>query len=151
MARSLVAVAVAVQLGLVFGASSHGFGEAISWVSLEEARALGKPTFLLIHKSWCGACKALKPKFAASAEIAALSSRFSMVNTEDDEEPSGADYSPDGGYIPRILFLDASGNVLKDVINEGGSPQHKYYYPDPNAILASMNRVLASLPAEQEL
>lgn len=129
----------------------HLRADSINWVTLDEARTLGKPTMLLIHKSWCGACKALKPKFAASAEIAALSAQFSMVNTEDDEEPQGEDYSPDGGYIPRILFLDSQGSVLKDVINAGGSPQHKYFYPDPSAILASMNAVLARSSASDEL
>lgn len=47
----------------------------------------------------------MKPKFASSSEIEALSKHFVMVNTQDDEEPSGSKYMPDGGYVPRILFL----------------------------------------------
>lgn len=40
-----------------------GFGEDINWVSWEDAIETAlekdKPIFLLIHKSWCHACKGL--------------------------------------------------------------------------------------------
>ena len=67
---------------------------------------------------------ALKPKFGASPEVAKLAEKFVMVNVEDDEEPEGAEYSPDGGYIPRILYIK-NGEVQKDVYNTGGSDKYK--------------------------
>lgn len=119
---------------------ANGLGERINWMRLEEgykvAKSEGKPLMLIIHKSWCGACKgnaffpaklppaanklhqfvsflALKPKFAESDEIFELSKKFVMVNTMDDDEPKAGDdrYTPDGGYIPRILFY---GTLLRD-------------------------------------
>ncbi|MFH4974486.1 hypothetical protein AB6A40_001195 [Gnathostoma spinigerum] len=40
---------------------AHGFGDDIDWVkwddAIETALDQNKPIFLLIHKSWCHACK----------------------------------------------------------------------------------------------
>ncbi|ETN85234.1 hypothetical protein NECAME_16850 [Necator americanus] len=78
---------------------AHGFTDEIDWVEWDRAigvaKDLNKPIFFLIHKTWCGACK----------ELIELSKKFVMVNVEDDDEPEDDKYAPDGGYIPRILFL----------------------------------------------
>lgn len=56
---------------------------------------------------------AFKPKFAGSAAALELSQHFVMVNTIDNEEPKETKYEPDGGYIPRILFLGKLRNLSK--------------------------------------
>ena len=74
---------------------------------------------VIIHKTSCPACKSLKPKFSSSDEISKLSNNFVMVNANNGEDPSSdPKLSPDGSYVPRILFLNPEGELLSDVINE---------------------------------
>eukprot|EP00116_Pleurobrachia_bachei_P013493 sb/3473755/ len=99
-----------------------GFGEKYNWVPWEQAKTVAKsedkPIMLILHKSWCGACKRLKPIVSVSDEILELSQKFVMVNSEDDEAPMGDDsFSLDGGYIPRIIFLDSAGNIRPEFAN----------------------------------
>ncbi|XP_049885739.1 thioredoxin domain-containing protein 12-like [Pectinophora gossypiella] len=125
----------------------NGFGSHYVWAgSLESGIQIAsnhkKPVMVIIHKSWCRACKNLKPKFASSPEIQQLSKHFVMVNLVDDEEPKSSSYAPDGSYIPRILFISPNGRIDGEIVNEEGSTQHKYFYSKPEQIARSMKKVL---------
>jgi len=126
---------------------SRGFGDNIEWkpfrTALQEAERLGKPIFLLLHKSRCGACRRLKGEMSSSKELAELSDQFLMVNAEDDEDPHrNPIYNIDGGYVPRLFFLGPDGHPTP-VFNEAGQASYKYFYYTAEQILASMKRALS--------
>lgn len=132
----------------VASASAPWNGDHIQWVPWEQAVATAKreekPIFMLIHKTWCSACKALEKDFSASAEIEALSEHFVMANVEDDDEPSDKQYNAQGSYSPRILFLYPDGAVA-DVINDSGDPGHLHFYGDAPSIVRSMLKALGAI------
>ncbi|KAK5965861.1 ThioredoXin Domain Containing protein [Trichostrongylus colubriformis] len=145
----------------VFGAKktskadlSNGFRTDIDWVHWDNAigvaKDLNKPIFLLIHKTWCGACKGLQREFSNSpkmSDLIELSKKFVMVNTEDDDEPEDEKYAPDGGYIPRILFLDTDAEPLK-TNNEAKYKNNKYFYPLVPQVVDGMKRALDEFEAK---
>jgi len=125
----------------------RGFGDDVDWVSyedgLKQAKESGKPLLVLLHASWCGACRALKPKIEKSAEFKELVKQFVAVNAQNDESPHDLpEYKIDGGYVPRIIFANSNGDLLRDYINREGNPQYKYFYSTAEPLLASMKQVL---------
>uniref|UniRef100_A0AC34QPL5 Thioredoxin domain-containing protein n=1 Tax=Panagrolaimus sp. JU765 TaxID=591449 RepID=A0AC34QPL5_9BILA len=135
---------------------SNGFGDDIAWVkwedAIETALEVNKPIFLLIHKTWCHACKALKKTMQQSNARKAfkkLSEYFVMVNAADDEEPFEEEYRPDGKYIPRLLFLDKNGDLISEIKNKKAEyKNYSYYYSSPADILNSMKDVLRHFEIE---
>lgn len=134
---------------LAVGAAADGFNaKRISWVewdkAVDTAKRLDKPVMMVIHKSWCAACKQLRQKFVGSAEIELLSQHFVMANVEDEDEPAEEKYSPQGGYSPRIMFLHPNGDVA-DVVNTHGDPSHLHFYGTAEEVVRGMLAALRTL------
>jgi protein-disulfide reductase (glutathione) len=53
--------------------------------------------------------------------------------------------SPDGGYVPRCLFLDSAGVLKRNVFNSAGNPKFKHFYPSPAQIVESIHRALGDV------
>ena len=137
------------------GSDSNGLGDHLEWHTWATGKSLaqetGKPLMVVLHKSWCPACKSLKPKFAASKAIEQLSAQFVMVNAKEGEEPMElSKLDIDGKYIPRVVFLDSQGNVLSGVVNESGNPQYKYYHMNAESIVMSMRKTLSLVQSGEQ-
>ncbi|XP_066927374.1 uncharacterized protein [Clytia hemisphaerica] len=125
----------------------NDLGKHIKWVTykkgLQLVKTLKKPMMLIITKSYCGACKALKPRIQRSKEFAELSKKFVMVTVEDDDEPDEDQFDVDGAYIPRIFFLDSNGKVDESLRNEGKSfKKSRYAYGNVDQLMTNMNKAL---------
>eukprot|EP00124_Ichthyophonus_hoferi_P005399 Ihof_evm2s772 gene=Ihof_evmTU2s772 len=79
------------QAAMESGLKGRGFGEDYEWKTMEEAFSPNnnntKPVFLLIHRSWCGACQELQKTFSASQKIKDLAEKFTMVNIDETIDP----------------------------------------------------------------
>ncbi|EEB19224.1 thioredoxin domain-containing protein 12 precursor, putative [Pediculus humanus corporis] len=120
--------------------NKKNFGTSLKWettleTGLQKIITRQKPGMIVVHKSWCGACRGLKPKFESSKDITHLSEGFVMISLADDNHPKDGKYMPDGDYVPRIMFLNPQGVLLFDIINE-----------DAESIASSMKRVLNKFP-----
>ncbi|KAK6627411.1 hypothetical protein RUM43_002747 [Polyplax serrata] len=133
------------------GDPRKNFGTNLKWETnlergLQKIVSRQKPGMIVVHKSWCGACRNLKPKFEASKDIQNLSGGFVLISLSDDNHPKDLKYMPDGDYVPRIMFINPQGSLLVEVINQDGSTEYKYFYSDAESIARSMKHVLNQYP-----
>ena len=120
------------------------------WVPISSALDVlasgdGRPGMLVIHKSWCGACKSLGPKFANSEAIQGLADRFVMINIQDDDDTNDPNFALDGAYYPRIYFLGSDGKPMPQYTS--ANPKYRHFFGTPEDIVAAMNKVLADWPS----
>ena len=95
---------------------------------------------MVVHTSWCGRCKALKPSFSRD-EVVELSKKFVMVNVDQDRVPAAEAYTPDGSYIPRVLFFSPEGELDTEITNSRGG-KYSYFYVPQDDLTQSMNKAL---------
>ncbi len=127
-------------------APANGFGDAIPWepfeAALPHAERDGMPVMLVVHASWCKRCKELKPKFFDD-DIEALSQHFVMVNVDQDQEPKSLEFTPDGDYIPRVVFVDPrTGKPDPTLLNDRRN-SHRYFYTPADDLAGVMRKALS--------
>eukprot|EP01046_Picozoa_sp_COSAG06_P029069 COSAG06_NODE_2670_length_6468_cov_2.579369_3_plen_77_part_00 len=66
----------------------------MDWKTIDEGLAAAKESnkiaMVVVHKSWCGACKRLGPSFASEQRIKDLADNFVMINVHDDGAQAAA-------------------------------------------------------------
>jgi len=117
LARRLLAVAALVLLATPVLA--HDWNDKnIAWKSLDdglaEAKKDKKPICLIVYTEWCPHC-ANYAKIFSDPKIVEKSKSFVMIHIDQDKEKERATaYAPDGGYIPRTMFLASDGTLDKE-------------------------------------
>jgi protein-disulfide reductase (glutathione) len=54
-------------------------------------------------------------------------------------------WSPDGGYIPRIMYAQPNGDLRTELKNKMGNPKYGYFYSSAWEVEQGMRDALARL------
>lgn len=127
---------------------------AIAWRDMQtgvpEAIKTGKPVLMVMHATWCTACRRYREVFK-DERVIAQTRKFVMILVDVQKYPdvNGA-FAPDGTYVPRTLFVDAEGEVDNTLI--GADPQfpHSLRIDAPDELLGLMVRAKSPVAAVQQ-
>ena len=66
-----------------------------------------------------------------------------MVNAQEGQDPiDNEKFNIDGNYVPRVIFLDGSANILEDIVNQKGNPKYRYYHTNEDTVIHSMTKTI---------
>ncbi|MEE2788073.1 MAG: thioredoxin family protein [Myxococcota bacterium] len=118
----------------------------VEWMAWADGRrkaaAQGRPLMLVVYADWCPRCRELTPIFARP-EIAALAKKLVVVKQDQDQRPKWlTGFGEYGGYVPRIFFFGADGQLRTDVTS--GNARYPYFYTPRQfeSLKRSMTRAL---------
>ncbi|XP_060639419.1 anterior gradient protein 2 homolog [Anolis sagrei] len=130
---------------------SRGWGDQLIWTqtyeeALYKARTNNKPIMVIHHLEDCPHSQALKKVFAADKELQKLAEKFVLLNLV--YETTDNHLSPDGQYVPRILFVDPSLTVRADITGRYSNRLYAYEPSDVALLKSNMNKALTLLKTE---
>ncbi|XP_072506432.1 anterior gradient protein 3-like [Notamacropus eugenii] len=131
---------------------SRGWGDDITWVQtyeegLFQAKKSNKPLMVIHHLEHCQYCQALKNVFAKSDEIQKMAqTSFVMLNLM--HETTDKNLSPDGQYVPRIMFVDPSLTVRADITGRYSNRLYTYEPQDLPVLIENMKKALRLIQKE---
>ncbi|KAJ8012908.1 hypothetical protein DPEC_G00047760 [Dallia pectoralis] len=131
---------------------SRGWGDSISWAKdyedgLGASRESNKPLMVIHHLQDCPHSLALKKAFVADKTIQKMAQNdFVMVNLI--LETTDKHLSPDGHYVPRIIFVDPSMTVRADIVGKYSNNRYSYEPKDMNILAENMKKAKQLLHTE---
>ncbi|XP_029939460.1 anterior gradient protein 2 homolog [Salarias fasciatus] len=164
-AASLVLVLVLVALSSTFTkyvpksgqripqSLSRGWGDQLNWAQMYEealslSRSTNKPLMVLFLED-CSQCKVLKRALAHDDEIQRiLDEDFVVLNMI--QETEDQNLSPDGKYVPRIVFVDPSMRVRDDIVGPYSNRLYTYEPKDMKHLLENMKKAKKLLKAKSK-
>ncbi|XP_048472816.1 anterior gradient protein 3-like [Rhincodon typus] len=121
---------------------SRGWGDEINWVQtyeegLYKSRKSNRPLMIIHHLDDCQFSQALKQAFAQNKEIQKMAKEdFIMLNLV--FETNDSNLTPDGQYVPRIMFVDPSLTVRADIKGNYSNRKYAYEPKDIDLLIANM-------------
>ncbi|XP_061111157.1 anterior gradient protein 2 homolog [Conger conger] len=131
---------------------SRGWGDELMWTqtyeeALYKAKSSNKPLMVIFHLEDCPHSLALKKAVANSKEIQKLADDdFILLNLV--YETTDKHLSPDGQYVPRILFVDPSMTVRADITGRYSNRMYAYEPSDVNLMISNMQKAKQLLKGE---
>jgi len=112
----------------------------------DQARIEKKTIMLIVHKTYCHESQSLRPLLIESNAVQQSSKDFIMVSALDGQDSLAQNIRPDGGkYVPRIVFIDCNGKIIKNIynLNQPQQSKHRYFYTTAGQVYNAMNRAKA--------
>ncbi|XP_020919619.1 LOW QUALITY PROTEIN: anterior gradient protein 3 [Sus scrofa] len=126
--------------------TSSGWGHDITWVQTYEEglfhiQKSNKPLMVIHHLEDCQYCQAFKKGFAQNKKIQTMAqNNFIMLNPM--HETTDKNLSPDGQYVPRIMFVDPSLTVRDDITGRYSNRLYTYEPQDLPLWIENMKKAL---------
>lgn len=131
---------------------SRGWGDQLIWAQTYEeglywSRSKNKPLMVIFHLEDCPHSKALKKVFSEDNELQKLlDEEFVVLNLV--YETTDKHLSPDGQYVPRIIYVDPSMTVRADIIGRYSNRLYAYEPSDIKLLLDNTKKALKLLKSE---
>ncbi|KFW10668.1 Anterior gradient protein 2, partial [Eurypyga helias] len=124
---------------------SRGWGDQLIWTQRTFSSS-NSPLMIIHHLDDCPHSQALKKVFAEHKDIQKLAEKFILLNLV--YETTDKNLSPDGQYVPRILFVDPSLTVRADITGRYSNRLYAYEPSDISLLYSNMQKALKLLKTE---